>query len=188
VQLRRSPAAADDAGLAVFGKACATCALRSQCTASKDGRSIRSHPRERTLQRSRQRQGTPEWRARYRAIRPKVERKLAHLMRRRHGGRCARVRGRVRVGHDFAMLAAAVNLRRLAVLGVRHAAGRPAPSPRVPTGRRGRRAAVHETAGLGAALSPAGAGRWEAAWLVAQPPHRRFLSTAPAPWRFTPAT
>ena len=60
----------------------------------------------------------PAWRADYRATRPKVERKLAHLVRRRHGGRRARVRGRLKVGADFALLAAAVNLARLAVLGV----------------------------------------------------------------------
>ena len=35
----------------------------------------------------------PDWDADYRATRPKVERKLGHLMRRRHGGRRARVRG-----------------------------------------------------------------------------------------------
>jgi hypothetical protein len=40
-------------------------------------------------------------------------------MRRKHGGRRARMRGKLRVGHDFAMLAAAVNLARLATLGVR---------------------------------------------------------------------
>jgi hypothetical protein len=40
-------------------------------------------------------------------------------MRTRHGGRRARVRGRVRIGHDFALLAAAVNLQRLAALGAR---------------------------------------------------------------------
>ncbi|MGH9921019.1 MAG: transposase, partial [Nitrososphaerales archaeon] len=51
--------------------------------------------------------------------RPKVERKLAHLMRRRHGGRRARVRGRARVDADFTLLAGATNLARLAVLGVR---------------------------------------------------------------------
>ena len=56
----------------------------------------------------------------HRATRPKVERKLAHLMRRRHGGRRARVRGAVRVGQDFALLAAAHNLRRLASLGVHY--------------------------------------------------------------------
>ena len=37
-------------------------------------------------------------------------------MRRRHGGRRARVRGLVKVAADFALLAAAVNLARLGVL------------------------------------------------------------------------
>ncbi len=51
--------------------------------------------------------------------RPKVERKLGHLMRRRHGGRRARVRGTGRVDADFRLLAGAVNLARLATLRVR---------------------------------------------------------------------
>lgn len=55
----------------------------------------------------------------YRATRPTVERKLAHLMRRRHGGRRARVHGTDRVDADFRLLAGAVNLARLAMLGVR---------------------------------------------------------------------
>ena len=65
----------------------------------------------------------PAWLADYRATRPKVERKLAHLVRRRHGGRRARVRGRQKVGADFALLAAAVNLARLAVLGLTGSGG-----------------------------------------------------------------
>jgi hypothetical protein len=44
-------------------------------------------------------------------------------MRRRHGGRRARVRGGARVAHDFALLAAATNLSRLAMLGVYHDGG-----------------------------------------------------------------
>jgi hypothetical protein len=60
----------------------------------------------------------PAWKADYQATRPKVERKLGHLMRRRHGGRRARVRGTARVAADFALLAAAVNLARLGILGV----------------------------------------------------------------------
>jgi len=40
-------------------------------------------------------------------------------MRRKHGGRRARVRGRERVKQDFALLAASINLARLAVLGIR---------------------------------------------------------------------
>ena len=38
-------------------------------------------------------------------------------MRRRHGGRRARVRGKPKVAADFSLLAAAVNLARLGVLG-----------------------------------------------------------------------
>jgi hypothetical protein len=60
------------------------------------------------------------WQADYRATRPKVERKIGHLMRRWHGGRRTRVRGRVKVA---ALLAAAVNLARLGRLGVVSAAG-----------------------------------------------------------------
>ena len=115
VPIRRSK---DGGGLASFAPHCDDCPLRSQCTDSKAGRHIKVHPREKTLQRSRQRQGEPAWRQRYRSTRPKVERKLSHMMFRRHGGRRARVRGRSRVAHDFALLAAAVNLKRLAVLGV----------------------------------------------------------------------
>jgi hypothetical protein len=69
------------------------------------------------------RQRSPEWKKDDRATRPKVERKIAHLVRRKHGGRRARVRGRLRVAHDFALVAAAANVARLAVLGVRHAVG-----------------------------------------------------------------
>ena len=68
-------------------------------------------------------QADPAWRADYTATRPKVERKIGHLMRRRHGGRRARVRGTTKVAADFALLAAAVNLSRLAVLGLHRAAG-----------------------------------------------------------------
>ena len=58
----------------------------------------------------------------YRATRPKVERKLAHLMRHRHGGRRARMRGTSKIDADFNLLAAAHNLARLARLGLRFAA------------------------------------------------------------------
>ncbi len=111
----------DGSKVADFGAHCEECPLRAKCTLSKEGRSIRLHPKHAVLDAARKRQRDPGWRARYRATRPKVERKIAHLMRRKHGGRRARMRGRLRVGHDFALLAAAVNLARLAVLGVRRA-------------------------------------------------------------------
>jgi IS5 family transposase len=109
-------------GTAYFGEHCITCPLRFECTDAKQGRTIRVNKFEAALTRARQRQTNPGWQAEYRADRPKVERKLAHLMRRRHGGRRARVRGRPKVDADFNLLAAAANLARLAALGLRSTA------------------------------------------------------------------
>lgn len=106
-------------GMAYFKDACATCALRPQCTTAAGGRTIGISAHEEALARARLRQVDPAWRDDYRTTRPKVERKLAHLMRRRHGGRRARVRGTMRVDADFKLVAAAVNLARLGALGVR---------------------------------------------------------------------
>ena len=108
----------DGSGTAAFKDACATCPLREQCTASPSGRVVNVNRNEAALATARARQRDPAWRKDYRQTRPKVERKLAHLMRRRHGGRRARVRGIVRVDADFALLAAAHNLARLALLGL----------------------------------------------------------------------
>jgi hypothetical protein len=105
------------AGAARFGAACRTCPLAAQCTTAREGRTITIGPHEARLAAARIRQADPAWRADYRATRPKVERKIGHLMRRRHGGRRARVRGLVKVAADFSLLAAAVNLARLGVLG-----------------------------------------------------------------------
>jgi Transposase DDE domain/Transposase domain (DUF772) len=110
--------------IAKFAAACAGCPLADRCTNAKEGRTIYVGPYEQQLARARQRQSDPAWKADYTATRPKVERKISHLMRRRHGGRRARVRGKPKVAADFALLAAAVNLARLAVLGtVAHQAG-----------------------------------------------------------------
>jgi len=108
---------------AEFGRACATCPLANRCTSSRDGRRIVIGPHEVLLSAGRAAARDPVWRADYRTTRPLVERKLAHLVRRRHGGRRARVRGRLKVGADFALLAASVNLARLAVLGVTGSGG-----------------------------------------------------------------
>jgi len=110
--------------VASFGIACAACPLAARCTTDRRGRTIRVGPHEAHLVRARAAGRDPAWKADYRANRPKVERRIAHLMRRRHGGRRARVRGRPKVAADFCLLAAAVNLARLAVLGLsRHGAG-----------------------------------------------------------------
>jgi hypothetical protein len=116
VQIRRRE---DGSGTASFGVGCKTCPMASSCTDSKEGRTIKINKDEHVLQQERTRQKSPEWRRNYKATRPKVERKLAHLMRRRHGGRRARMRGCERVAQDFMMLCAAVNLQRLAQLGLR---------------------------------------------------------------------
>lgn len=108
---------------AEFGRACKDCPLAARCTSSPDGRTIKITTHEALLTAGRAASRDPVWRADYRATRPKVERKLAHLMRRRHGGRRVRVRGRLKVGADFALLAAAVNLARLAVLRVASSGG-----------------------------------------------------------------
>lgn len=105
-------------GAARFGGACATCPLSAQCTTARDGRVISIGPHEEHLAQGRVRSTDPAWLAAYRATRPKVERKIAHLMRRRHGGRRARVRGRAKVAADFSLLAAAANIARLGVLGI----------------------------------------------------------------------
>ncbi len=112
-----------DGQIARFGQACQACPLAGQCTTSTDGRTIHLGPHEQQLTRARERQSDPVWKADYIATRPKVERKIAHLMRRKHGGRRARVRGHTKVDADFALLAAAVNLARLATLGLTRQAG-----------------------------------------------------------------
>jgi len=106
-----------------FGRACAACPLADRCTKSPHGRTISISPHEALLAAGRAAARDAVWREDYRATRPKVERKIAHLMRRRHGGRRARVRGRSRVGADFSLLAAAANLARLAVLGLFRSGG-----------------------------------------------------------------
>jgi Transposase DDE domain/Transposase domain (DUF772) len=109
-----------DGHIAHFARACQGCPLAERCTTSPAGRSIHVGLYEQQLTRARARQTDPAWKADYTATRPKIERKIAHLMRRRHGGRRARVRGHTKVDADFSLLAAAVNLARLATLGVTH--------------------------------------------------------------------
>jgi hypothetical protein len=115
-----------DGFLARFGSVCASCPLAQQCTTAATGRTVHVGPHEALLAAARTEQADPVWRADYRATRPKVERKLAHQMRRRHGGRRARVRGQPKVAADFALLAAATNLARLAVLRLTGFSRRPA--------------------------------------------------------------
>ena len=109
--------------VAHFAPACSSCPLAARCTTAQGGRSVHVGPYEEQLTAARREQTAAAWQDDYRATRPKVERKLAHLLRRTHGGRRARVRGRPKVAADFALLAAAVNLARLAILRVMGLAG-----------------------------------------------------------------
>jgi hypothetical protein len=89
-------------GRAAFAPHCATCPLRTDCTGSPKGRSITIHPHEAKLQKAKVAQRSDGWKARYRADRPIVERKISHFTRRPWGGRRARARGLERVSTDVA--------------------------------------------------------------------------------------
>jgi hypothetical protein len=105
-------------GVASFGKLCATCPLAEQCTTNKAGRTITIHRYEEILQAHKADQQEPEWQESYTSTRPKVERKIGHMVRKPWGGRKARTRGLRRVVTDVVTRAAAVNYARLHVLGV----------------------------------------------------------------------
>ena len=107
-------------GRASFRPWCATCPLRSACTAARRGRTIAIHPHEAVLQRARAAQHDPAWQQRYKTDRPIVERKISHFTRRAWGGRRARTRGLARITTDLLTRAAALNWARLAVLGLDH--------------------------------------------------------------------
>ena len=108
----------DGGGHASFAGHCQTCPLQDRCTTATAGRTIGIHPKEAVLQRARQAQTDPEWQQAYRSTRPKVERKIAHFVRVKWGGRNARCRGTARITTDVITRAAAVNWARLATLGV----------------------------------------------------------------------
>jgi hypothetical protein len=113
----------DGTGRADFTGQCTACPLRDSCTTSTTGRTVTVHAREDLLQAHKAAQATPEWQEAYTGTRPKVERKIAHFVRRAWGGRKARVRGKTRIATDADTRAAAVNWARLATLGVTHSGG-----------------------------------------------------------------
>jgi hypothetical protein len=105
-------------GQARFGAFCVGCPLRAQCTTARAGRVVAIHPHEAVLQAARAEQQQPAWQATYRATRPVVERKIAHLTRRSWGGRRARCRGKARILTDLLTRAGVVNLANLAARGL----------------------------------------------------------------------
>jgi hypothetical protein len=105
-------------GQARFGELCARCPLRAACTKSRSGRVIAIHPHEATLQHAKAAQRDPDRQQAYRQTRPTVERKISHFTHRAPGARKARCRGTTRILTDIVHRAAAVNLARLAALGL----------------------------------------------------------------------
>jgi DDE family transposase/uncharacterized protein DUF1067 len=106
--------------VARFGALCQSCPLRAECTKARRGRVISIHPHEAALQHAKARQQDPDWQQDYRAYRPVVERKISHFTRRPWGGRHARCRGHKRILTDIMARAGAINLARLATLGLHH--------------------------------------------------------------------
>jgi hypothetical protein len=103
-------------GRASFARWCQGCPLRRRCTTAKGGRTIRIHPHEDELRAARRRATTRSFQQSYRRWRPMVERSLAWLV----ADGCRRVpyRGVDRNALWWSLRVAAVNLRRLGVLGL----------------------------------------------------------------------
>jgi Transposase DDE domain len=108
-------------GRASFVRHCPSCPLHGCCTTAKDGRTVRIHPHEDELRAARRRATTRSFQDSYRGWRPMVERSLAWLV----ADDCRRVpyRGIERNNLWWSLRVAAVNLRRLLVLGLAHQDG-----------------------------------------------------------------
>jgi hypothetical protein len=111
-----STAPITSSGQASFAGHCQGCPLRRRCTTAKRGRTIRVHPHEEELRAARRRAVTRSFQHSYRRWRPMVERSIAWLV----ADGCRRVpyRGIERNQAWWSLRVAAVNLRRLLVLGL----------------------------------------------------------------------
>jgi transposase len=102
-------------------KTCAGCPQRGQCVGpqTKGGRRVIKNEYEQEYRAARTHARTQEYRE-VRRQHPRVERKLAELVR-WHGGRRARFRGRARVLVQFLVTAVVVNVKRMVKLLAREA-------------------------------------------------------------------
>ena len=103
----------------IFGAACRGCPLRARCTTSKDGRTLRLHPRDAVLRAARRHWASqPQLRQDYRKYRPNVERVISQVASR--GGRRLklRYRGTARNNAWLNNRTAALNLRNLTGRGL----------------------------------------------------------------------
>jgi Transposase DDE domain len=103
-------------GQASFARWCQRCPLRERCGTARRGRTIRIHPHKEELRAARRRATTRSFQHRYRRWRPMVERSLAWLVA--DGRRRVPCRGIERNDLWWSVRVAAVNLRRLLVLGL----------------------------------------------------------------------
>lgn len=101
-----------------FGVVCRACPLRDRCTTSKTGRHLVIHPHDELLTEARQQWKQPETVARYNRWRPSVERIISQIVAR--GNRKLRYRGIQPNRQQLHTRIAAVNLRRLINLGLKH--------------------------------------------------------------------
>ena len=101
---------------AVFGARCDGCPFRDQCTAARDGRTLRLNEHDDELVYGREAWRDPIVQAHYRQHRPMVERTIAWLVAR--GNRRVPYRGVDRNHQWLLHRVAALNLRRLVNLGV----------------------------------------------------------------------
>jgi hypothetical protein len=108
-------------GSVTFGVACRGCPLRARCTTATGGRSLVLGPHHQLQRAHRARASSPEHLEIYRQHRPMVERSIAWLTR---GNRRLRYRGLTKNNAWLHTRVAAINLRRLLVLGLHHDTGR----------------------------------------------------------------
>jgi hypothetical protein len=105
-----------NSGQASFARHCPGCPLRRRCTTAKGGRTIHLHPHEDELRAARRQAVTRSFQHSYRRWRPMVERSIAWLVA--EGCRRVPYRGIQRNEAWWSLRVAAVNLRRLLVLGL----------------------------------------------------------------------
>jgi hypothetical protein len=103
-----------------FGKACKDCPFRAQCTTSAAGRQLILRPHDALQRALRTRAKDPQFQATYRRHRPMVERSIAWITR---GNRRVPHRGVTKNNTWLHHRVAAINLRRLLVLGLTHEKG-----------------------------------------------------------------
>jgi Transposase DDE domain len=116
-QVPGGPGRADtSSGRASFARWCRGCPLRRRCTTAKGGRSVHLHRHEDELRAARRQAMTRTFQQSYRRWRPMVERSIAWLV----ADGCRRVpyHGIQRNDLWWSLRVAAVNLRRLLVLGL----------------------------------------------------------------------